>query len=426
MLRWNVIAIPMVIYAASLGTYFISQAILGRTLANAELGIFAAQYGTAMILSSLMTWGLDIAALKFASVYYLRGEKNEFLRFIRVGTISVVATAIPVATVVWTLFPLWSSNEATPSPSFLAALVIWSFAKFFASILRAVGWTSLSLIVDRVIRDGTIAILAMYWLYIDYQGPKLDYLNIALLLGVSIGFVVAGLVVWKEARRMPTKKSQSSVAILAWLTTSLTLWCVNLSEMIFSRSEVVAFYWSGRFADAGVLSILATASGIAILPLLALNVVFQPKISAAADARDLTSLHAHIKKFTWLGVAGTWIFGAIVLFSPSELVRTFGLSSPNAEHLMCLRVLVASRMVLAPIGPVVSILLMTGGQAKFLVVYGSILCAKLSILYFYAETMDLLSVAVLTSAFLAVIQISGAFLLYRQYGNVFGIAKHDQ
>jgi O-antigen/teichoic acid export membrane protein len=410
MVNLRTIAIPMIVYGASLGTYFISQAILGRALNNAELGIFAAQYGTAMILSSLMTWGLDIAALKFASIAYSRGDKTEFLRFIRVGVGAIAISAIPVVVAEIALFPMMSGNNSPPGFVLFAAIVAWSFSKFFASILRSVGWTSLSLIVDRVLRDGIIACFALVLMLTDFQGERLAVLNWALLLGVGTGLAIAIVIVSGAATRLTTQQSAMSTPTLTWLGTSLALWCLNLSELVSARSEVIVFSWLNRFADAGILSILATASGVAILPLLALNVVFQPRIASAAELQDRTSLNSHIAQFTWIGVAGTWLAGAIALAFPDELLKVFGLALPSAEHVLCLRVLVASRMLLAPIGPVASILMMAGGQYKFLFVY------------WFAASMSLLSTVIMTSLLLAAIQISGAILVYRQFGNVFGIA----
>lgn len=375
------IALPTIVFSLSIGLSFATQAFLGHYLGLSGFGYYSALYGLVTIIGGGLTFGLDTSALKFLSNYFANqniiGIKqfNRFSLFVVLfgGLIFIIFVSISQGV-------LFAHGIDFPVVAGLSAIFL-ALSKLFASSLRAINFTSLSLVVDRIIRESAICIAvivcATIWKAADI---KVD-LQWAIFFGCFTGFLAAAFFVWKFRPTIELSQNFSNHSRREWLRTSSAMWTANLLELAFSRVEVIFLAYFSTLADAGKFAILNTLSSLVILPLLALNVVFQPKIAAINSAENRSELKAVISQFVKLSLPPTFIVGLAILAFPSLLLRLFGSSEIDQLIIYCLYALVISRLALSAIGPTASILLMTEGHVNVAAVYAVALPLKIMFLF---------------------------------------------
>ena len=358
----------VLVFGISIGVSFLSQVLLGNSLGLEDFGRFSSTYAKATIISGVLTLGLDISALKFASAYFQSGRAKEFNRFVAYSVCLVGLVSI-------TFFCLWLvapriglGRIGAFSPSVAIAILFWTMTRLIVSLIRATGQQVLSLVSDRIIRDGVLAI-ACIAAYIGFENViSLPIAIKALAFGCGLGLLVSSLIFAFGNRPVAMNDVGIAESRAVWVSTSLSLWAANIFELAFARTEVIFLAFYGQAANAGLFAILMAVSNLLVLPVLALNVVFQPRFAGLNGAENRDRLRQEARRYVLAGLPVTLVIGMIVLINPAFFLNLFGAHKIGSDDVWYLVALVALRMILAPFGARAPLLQMNDGHFTLAVI----------------------------------------------------------
>ena len=304
------------------------------------------------------------------------------------------------------------------SSSAIAALsaIFLALTKLLCAILRALDRVVLSLVVDRLMRDSVICIALIMCVLAGVNRDSHAVIQWIIFFACFIGFSAAGFFVQRNRPKVSSKTDDYFGSRREWILTSSSLWLANLFEICFSRVEVIFLAYYSTHVNAGKMAVLFTLSTLVLLPLLALNVVFQPKIASIDGFKNGAELRAVISRFTRFSLPPTFLIGLIILIIPSYLLRLFGSTDLDSTVIYCLYALTASRLLVAPLGPSGSVLLMKEGHAMVALVYGLAMPLKLFLLFtFVSGTSNTIEVVTAISIFsIVIVQLTLYYLFTRQ------------
>ena len=357
------------VFTLSIGVSIVSQAIVGNSLGLENFGRFSSIYARVTILSGLLTWGFDISALKFVSFYFQSGNTKELRRF-AVYSIFLTVLGTLAFTIVWS-FAYWMgwSVLAEFTPIMVLATIFWTITRLLAALLRASGMQVASLVVDRIVRDGLLAAFCLWMILGPQRSATLTSVVDALAISCAIALVFSILTFAFGNKPVENQKNEPISSRRLWFTTSLSLWGANILELTFSRAEVILLAFYGQATNAGLFAVLLAVSNLLLLPVLALNVVFQPRFAALNSPGGGQKLRQEARRFVLSALPITLLIGAVVLIQPKFFLALFGAHEIASETLWCLVALVVFRMALAPIGARAPILQMNDGHLTLAAIY---------------------------------------------------------
>ena len=394
------------VFAISIGVSFLSQALLGNSLGLEGFGHFSSAYAKAAILSGVLTWGLDISALKFASSYFQSGNRKQFDRFV---VHSVALTIFSSIAFVFFWFVAHKAGlgfvgEVTPMLAYTIAF--WTTTRLLAALLRTVGQQALSLVVDRIVRDGFLAVVCLL-AYAGILYPlTLASALYALGIGCGIGLLISLVAFGFGHRPVPGDMDGIPASRLEWASTSLSLWSANVLELAFSRAEVIILALFGQATNAGLFAVLLAISNLLYLPVLALNVVFQPRFAALNVPGKEVLLRQEARRFVLAGLPITLLIGVGVLIEPRFFLALFGARGLESESVWCLGALVVVRMALAPTGSRAPILQMNEGHFTLAKILLGGLLLKIVLLITPTSSLSMIWVTTVSVASMLFVQLA--------------------
>jgi O-antigen/teichoic acid export membrane protein len=410
------LALPTSVFAISLVVSFVTQAALGQMLGVKDFGAFSAYYAQIAIVASILTAGFDVSALKIASLYISKSEADAFRKFLNFGCMVIIGAGGAFSIAAFLFNSLLSSSLINALTISLVTSVVWALGRFFASLLRALNYNSTSLFVDRIVRDATLGFFACYWFVLDDKQFLQDKLRYALLIGVAIGAIISVYIVAFNAPKASGKPFGSSISKSSWVETSVVIWLINVIEMIFSRSEVIALSLFNSMSTAGLFSIILTISMFVTIPSLALNVVYQPRLASIDSVTRVGELKQVVSNFSWFSFPLAMLISLPILFFPEKILGLYGLHDVSAEVIYCLKLLVFTRLALALLAPSSSVLLMNGGHKQFLVLFALVFIVKLFALKIFVATASLTQFSIISTLSLVAFQVLSTALVWQKFG----------
>lgn len=363
------------IKVATAGLTYLTYVVLSRTMTADEYGHFAFGLALATLLAIAASVGQPTAILRLWSEETVAGRKDKAVDSVQAGSALTVGASLAIALalcsltalVAW-LFPF----DGTANHFYAAAFLVlpMAMAEYNSAALRAQGslWTALVPrdILWRVAFPATI--VGCFALGYVFSGPDALVLSASILAGmlalqfwnaIGRGYVLAprrGVTraYWRERGRMGTWLFLGAVVETAALNADVLL----VGLMLNLESSGIYF---NAFRTAGLMTLFTFAIELVIAPMVAQNFhagqmrKAQAITALGAGAGFAFSLVVFVAFVGW----GDWILS---FFGPAY-----------QEGTLVLVLLALGLLFDAATGPSKIVMMMTGHERAFVVIFGTIM-----------------------------------------------------
>lgn len=341
---------------------FASVVLLARWMGSSEYGLYSFAIASMILLAYPATLGLPGAAVRFVAQHAADDDWQHVVGFMRLSSWLAFGCGALVASLAIAVVLFFESyldpGYIAPTILALAGIPIVALSIVRSEAIRGLGWVVLAwgpmqLGQPVLLLAGAAVILLIAM-----------HLTAVMAVGASIiAYVVILVAQWGLSHvRLGTRtRVEPKVQPGTWLGVAVSFIWISLATLTLLQAGVIVVGIFLTPHDVAVYSAAAATSGFVTLPLYAAVALGAPKFAAlhAQNRRvELQALFTDITRWTfWPSLAialGFFAFGSILL-------RLFG---PGFEQgYMILTILALGNLASPFVGPVVSLLNMTGHQA---------------------------------------------------------------
>lgn len=362
------------IKVATAGLTYLTYVVLSRTQTPDEYGHFAFGLALATVLAILAGAGQPVAVIRLWAELRGKGEDSAAHHAvsagsaITLGTSLVVSALLCLATLAYLPFV---PQGNTANHYFAAAIIILplALAEYNSSALRAQGslWTAL-LPRDIFWRMALpAAVVALFGVGIVLSGPDALALSAALLLlMLALQMLAAGrraYAIWPAIKPITTHWRR-------WGGLSLWLLAGALIETIALNADVILVGLMLDLESAGLYFNAFRTAGLMTLFTFAIELVIAPMVAEHYHARDMRKAQAITALCAWAGFVFSLAIFAGFAFFGDEILSLFG--PTYTEGWLILMLLAFGLLFDAATGPSKIVMMMTGHERAYVVIFGSI------------------------------------------------------
>ena len=338
---------------------YASMILLARWMGSSEYGLYSFAIAWMILLAYPATLGLPGAAVRFVAQYAAANDWQHVVGFMKVSSWLAFGCGALVATLAIAAVLFFKSylDPAYVAPTIvaLAGIPIVALTIVRSEAIRGLGWLALAWGPLQLGQPLLLLIVTAVMLFFAMQ------LTATMAVGASIVAYAANLIAqWGvlHARLGTRIKVEPKIQLGPWLGVAVSFVWISLANVILLQAGVIVVGIFLKPHDVAIYSAAAATSGLAALPLYAAVALSAPKFAAlhAQQRRlELQALFTNIVRLTfWPSLAIALIFVAF----GSMVLRLFG---PGFEQgYPVLLILTLGQLVSAFIGPVGSLLNMTG------------------------------------------------------------------
>lgn len=370
-------AVPIAFwFGVGLTFSFVAQIAAFRVLGVRGYGVFAVVYNTAAIASVLGAAGFDISALRFFSILQ-REMQSVFLG----STLRITVICSAAISLLFILIGMWALDTDFTVLLFGAlSCFFWAYIRVASSLLRAIGRFSLSIIIDRPLRDGLIVAFCGGAMLL-HQSLTVTTVIALVMLGGVLGLAIAAPSFLSFAsdikRREPAQER-------IWMLASLSLLVANVLQLTVSRIDVIMISYFAGPETAAILNVLAVISDIIIIPSSALLVVAMPRIARYYEAFELPQLKKYLFNYTILNIIGGLLVSAPIFAFPEIFIGFFGKNVVSYTDTIYLFILVITKLTTTIFAASAPLILMSGNVRGLIFTFIVIIAIKVLTLNIFA------------------------------------------
>lgn len=360
----------LIIKLSTAALTFLMFVVLARFLDAREYGTYATIFSLATFFGYFILGGLHTFALRCIPSLEVQGRQDLSGRLIRDGYIAIGFLAMALAATTWTGGALLQGTVGAQAwfPFIAIALAApLAFAEFQSNVLR--GWGSVNrALIPRDVGWRVISIVAVGGLAL--AGVRLEAVPI-FILTAAILLVLVVVQFGFGLRATPPEALAGAGEGLPrpgkLLTEARWLWVAALSGAIVPQLGVVLVSGLLSPIDAGVMFAAQRAAALLSLPLVAAEIIGGPMIAHAWARNDVHQIQRVCMLInTTLAIPVT--VGAIAMTVLSDqILSTF--RPEFSAYGFVLTILAMGTLVNALCGPTGFIMLMTGNEKKFVMIY---------------------------------------------------------
>ena len=375
---WRSIA-SLGIKVATAGLTYLTYVVLSRTMSVDEYGHFAFGLALATVLAIAASAGQPTAILRLWSQETVAGNRPAAIAAVQAGSMLTILCSLGIASalcLVVFLSALLLPVEETVNHFYGAAFLVLPMAlsEFNSSALRAQGslWTALVPrdILWRIALP--LAVLGLFGMGIVLSGPDALVLSAALLVGMLV------LQFWNAMRRNYLLAPASSVIRSYWRQWGgISRWLLlgALIETIALNADVILVGLMLNLESSGLYFNAFRTAGLMTLFTFAIELVIAPMIAQHFHAGEMRKAQA----ITAMGAAAGFAFSLLVFVAfcgwGDAILGLFG--SAYAGGWLVLVLLSLGLLFDAATGPSKIVMMMTGHERPYVVIFGGIMGAGL-------------------------------------------------
>lgn len=349
-------------------------------------GGFALLYSAGMILSGFGALGYDMAALRFMAVSNASCATPTQRSFFHFALTRVLTGAVVVALVSPLVLLVGGLMTATQAIALGLVIPFWSFLRLFASILRTEGRSGLSIVLDRIARDGSLLLLSASFVLLGRAASEVW--PAAILFSATLAGCVAGAFFLRPF----FNRSSESVdlhARPAWSSTARRLLVINGLELLSGRFDLFFLALISHNSIVGQMNIVLVVSGVAALPSVFSSFIVMPRIAAAHADNRAEDVLRDVLLSTTVNVGGAVLAGGFFIvglaFSPD-----FALLQPlEAIPLDILAWMFLARVIISSVTAPAALLQMTGWERGVIWAHVAALGLKAGLYLSFAQVVGL-------------------------------------
>ena len=417
-------ASALVVNAVGVGLAFLTQLVLARTLGVEAFGVYVFVLAWVNILTFCSTLGYETGLLRFVASYRAREQWSLVRAVIHHAELRVLLASAAVAAVgAVSILALRARLQPELADTFLVGFLIvpaWACLRVRSSIARAFGRIASALAPDRAVREGVVLMVALSMGAVSLSTMSSSVAMSAMLAGTLVGLALVTLTVHRAKPRQ-LRQAHDVDGDRDWSRTCWTLMAVAGLQIFWSRSSIIIV---GLFVDQASSGVYAAATQIAQLvafPLVAINVLFAPTISALHTREDHSDLQSAITTTSWwTALAGLATAVPLFVLAP-QMMALFGPAFVGGAGV--LQILLIGQVINAAAGSVVNLLTMTGNERSAAVAFGCVIALHLPLSAVLSATYGLVGAAAAAATALVTLQVAIGWLVWsrlRLVPSIFG------
>ena len=408
-----------IVMGLSIFVLFLAQVYLAKILGITEFGKLMSIYGQYTILSGLVNFGTDRAASKFGSIYFTETKPLPIWSFLTWSIFAQIFVMFCITMMAKIAGPKFSGNFDLWA---VMTIMLWSFTRFFAAMLRSMQFTFTSVFVDRLLREGILLLYALYCFFYGFRVDQDQILNIV-LLGVVLSLLLGIFPTLMAMPSLPLRNSRDVFSFFEseWLTTTAAFWLIGLVELTTARFEIIYYEYVGRAENAGIFAVALLISSLVSLPIFALTILFQPAYGAFSQLKDRKKLARLVHFYSFLISVPSIVLALVIVAFPSIFFMVFGISNPSHDAIFCMQLLTLSRLLVAPFSTANVVMIMSGLHNNFLVAAFLAFATKALAIYTVGIDITLVQTAMISVIFFLSSQIYAFYIVKSKLGFYPGI-----
>jgi O-antigen/teichoic acid export membrane protein len=407
-----------VIRVFSAAIALISQVILARMMGAFEYGIFVLVWTAMVIAGNISCFGFQVSVIRFVPQYREQADMARLRGIISASRWLVFLASTALALAGWGIIELAESRiETYYVAPFLFGMVLLpmiALGDYITGLSRAQGWAMLSLLPIYIIRP--LLILAFVVAAIG-AGAEASANN-ALIASIAATYVstLGALLTLQAKTPAEVKTGKREYELRHWITVSLPIFLVE------------GFYFTMTNADVLMIGVWLPPEQVAIyfaaVKILALVHFVNFAVRAGAAQRFASLVHSGDRA----GLAGfarqtvLWMFwpslfmAAIMIGVGDILLQLFGGEYVQGHELMI--VLTLGIVARAAVGPVDSVLTMSGNEKVCALAYGVALATNMTLNFLLIPNYGLMGAAIATAAAMVLEAVMLSVLVWKRMGFV--------
>jgi O-antigen/teichoic acid export membrane protein len=328
-----------------------------------EYGRYIFVYSWAVMLVTLASMGLDLAALRFIAALSKAERWAELKGFARRVPLTVLASSTALSALIGLLVFAFRSSLPpgllAPALTACALLPLMTLLQLFGFMIRGQKRALASLLPESVIRPLLFSsVLALALLY-GTGGMSATRLIGWDVLATACALLVAVAVFWR-GYPVAGRHAPSAPQLYSWLITGLPLALQTTVRVTMTKTDVVMVGMLVSTTASGVYALAAQIAALVAFPLIAANTIAAPlfaELWASGDKKELQRLATFAARSVTAGAVG--IAAVAILITP-WIQQLFG-SAFTAAYWPVV-ILALSQLVNAATGSVGYLLAMSGQE----------------------------------------------------------------
>lgn len=350
---------------------FLTQVLLARWMGASQLGVYVLAFSWFLLISTLASIGYSEATIRFVGHYLAQDDHAHFHGYVRRGQqITAIAGVLGAAGGLLLIFALrgWIAEEQI-MPLAIAILCIpfYSYMRLYSSFAHAQSRFSLAYMPNAVVRPalflGTVALA--WWLGLELSAELAIGMHgglIAMIALLQIAFFFRGPT--RELLRH-TPKYETRL----WFRTSVPLLLITLFTQYFYEISIVLSSPHLSPDEVGIFSVSFRTALLIAFGLFAVNAVMMPAASRLYSKGDLPGLQRLISRTTLLKFGPSLCAVAVIVVFGREILSIFG--EEFIAGYQAFVILSLSQLLISAVGPVDTLMRITGHQDECLLTFGA-------------------------------------------------------
>lgn len=346
---------------AGAGFSFLFNVLLARLIGASGVGLYFISTTIVDIGATVSRLGMESAVLRFTAIANTQGDRASLAALYRRSLGLAVGAAIVIAIPAWLIVSLigLGGNRAGELQAMLP-LVVLSFAPVAVRAIQAEFYKGIGAPgIGQLFHSALPPILLLIGGTILWHISAIDFQDVVLAyIAVAFAAMIAALAAW--SRRMPgIWRQQGTFDTRLLLRTSLPLLLVSFGYLAMNWTDILVL---GSYADPSEVGFYGVARRLTILTttfvMASVNSVAGPQFATLHAQHDDAALARLARQCTFSMLAATLPVILALLIFPEIVLGFFG---PQFEHgAWPLRILALGQLVMIAIGPVETLLIMTG------------------------------------------------------------------
>lgn len=358
--RGAILTFGLRIYGAAIA--LLTQILLARTLGAEELGVYVFAWTWVSLIAFLTPLGFDTASVRFIPTYQTQG-RWDLLRglirytFVIAGLCAVLCMGLGYGIVFLSTEPESSVYRDAVMLALLMAPLL-TVLRIFEVTARGFSWITWAHLPSYGIRPTLFVVLclAVFFLWGDPSAEKA-------MLAAIVSCLLTLAVQWRAHNQQLPRQVKDATALSDkryWLVTAMPLLLASSFEMVLENTDLIMLGLLQGPLETGIYNAGLRISGCLLFVLFAVQAFSAPKIAKLYAEENREEMIRFVRQ------ARFWIFlptiaGALVIVIGGDfLLSLFGQEFRNAYPAML--ILIGAIVVRAAMGPIDSLLIMTGHQ----------------------------------------------------------------
>ena len=357
------------IRVASAVIAFVSQVLLARWLGSFEYGVFVAVWAFLIILATLVSFGMQTAAVRFVARYRKQNKPAHLWGMVR-GSLGVTAaSSFVVSLLIFLVFYFFETplRDYYRMPILLAmiCLPVLALTGVLDGIGRPFNWSFLSFLPTFIFRPVGILIIMAVALMLGAAASAVNAMLSAVVATYVVGVCHYLKLQTKLEKSLPAVKPRYKLK--NWFLVALPIFLVESFYVLLTSVDVIFVSVMMQPEDTAVYYASTKILALVHFVYFAVRAAASHRYSAYHATGDIDGLRAYVgKSITWT-FWPSLVLGLVMILTGKYFLFLFG--AEFVSGVSFLYILVIGIVIRSGVGPAESLLVMTNNQKSCALVY---------------------------------------------------------